>query len=116
MKAFTLATAILALLIPALAAPSVVEIDTRAAEPVADVTPRAEINEADIFTFASPQASCKVLNCIDVVSQGICIANAIDDEDWKGILKCAKKKTLCGCAGCIKKLDKFLTKYGICDD
>lgn len=47
MKAFTLATAILALLIPALAAPSVVEIDTRAAEPVADVTPRAEINEAD---------------------------------------------------------------------
>jgi hypothetical protein len=47
-----------------------------------------------VFTFASPQASCKVLNCIDVVSQGICIANAIDDEDWKGILKCAKKKTV----------------------
>jgi len=47
MKASTLATTLLALLIPALAAPSAVKIDIRAAESVADVTPRAEVNEAD---------------------------------------------------------------------
>ncbi|KAK3367780.1 hypothetical protein B0H63DRAFT_535884 [Podospora didyma] len=106
---FTAIISVLALLAPAMAAPSS-EISSM------DVTPRAAeytINEAEVFAFAAPQ-SCKILSCIDVISEAVCIVKAIDNEDWKGILTCAKKKELCGCAGCYNKLGDFLEKYGIC--
>jgi hypothetical protein len=44
-----------------------------------------------VFAFAAP-AGCSILSCIDVISQAVCIAEAIDDENWQGIFKCAKKK------------------------
>jgi hypothetical protein len=89
-----------------------------------------------VFAFAAP-AGCSILSCIDVIGQAVCIAEAIDDEDWQGILKCAKRKEvccspftrrpwvppgrmvltrekLCGCAGCFSALGGFLEKYGLC--
>ncbi|KAH6844622.1 hypothetical protein B0I37DRAFT_416220 [Chaetomium sp. MPI-CAGE-AT-0009] len=66
-----------------------------------------------VFAFAAP-ASCSILSCIDVISQAVCIAEAIDDEDWQGIFTCAKRKELCGCAGCFSALGGFLEKYGLC--
>lgn len=47
-----------------------------------------------MFAFAPP-ASCSILSCIDVISQAVCIAEAIDDEDWQGIFKCANRKEVC---------------------
>ena len=73
----------------------------------------ATLNEAEVFSFAPP-ASCKILSCINVIGEAVCIVRAIENGDFKGILKCAKKKELCGCAGCYDKLGDFLDKYGIC--
>ncbi|KAG7284448.1 hypothetical protein NEMBOFW57_010821 [Staphylotrichum longicolle] len=78
------------ILVPALALPSA-EV-TRDVRPLMrDMTPRATFNEAEVFAFAAP-AGCSILSCIDVISQAVCIAEAIDDENWQGIFKCAKKK------------------------
>jgi hypothetical protein len=52
------------------------------------------INVFLVFAFAAP-AGCSILSCIDVIGQAVCIAEAIDDEDWQGILKCAKRKEVC---------------------
>ncbi|CAP65142.1 uncharacterized protein PODANS_5_7160 [Podospora anserina S mat+] len=102
------------LLTPALAAPfAEPEAEAEFTPMARDMTPRAAFNEAEVFAFAPP-ASCKVLNCISVISSAVCVANAIDDDDYKAILKCAKKDQLCGCAGCFSKLNGFLEKWGIC--
>ncbi|KAK0713715.1 hypothetical protein B0T26DRAFT_651216, partial [Lasiosphaeria miniovina] len=66
-----------------------------------------------VFAFAAPE-SCKILSCIEVIAEAVCITAAIEKDDWAGIIKCAKKKELCGCAGCYSKLGDFLEKYGIC--
>jgi hypothetical protein len=44
-----------------------------------------------VFAFAAP-AGCSILSCIGVISEAVCIAEAIGDEDWMGIFKCAKIK------------------------
>lgn len=44
-----------------------------------------------VFAFAVP-AGCSILSCINVIGEAVCIAEAIDDEDWKGIFSCAKQK------------------------
>ncbi|KAK3899255.1 hypothetical protein C8A05DRAFT_46629 [Staphylotrichum tortipilum] len=90
----------LALLAPALALPS-------------GMTPRATFNEAEVFSFPTP-AGCSLLSCINVIAEAVCIADAIDQDNWTGILTCAKKKELCGCADCFSALGGFLDKYGIC--
>ncbi|KAK3314181.1 hypothetical protein B0H66DRAFT_643601 [Apodospora peruviana] len=102
---------VLALLAPAMAAPSAEPLpaDTTALAPVT----LANINEAEVFSFAPP-SSCSILSCIQVIGEAICIANAIKNKDYKGILKCAKKKELCGCAGCYSDLGDFLDEYSIC--
>ncbi|KAM7202983.1 hypothetical protein V8F20_004230 [Naviculisporaceae sp. PSN 640] len=79
----------------------------------ADMSPRAALNEAEIFAFAPP-ASCSILGCIGVIGAAVCIVDAIDDDDYGAILKCAKKKDLCSCAGCFNALGGFLDKWGIC--
>ncbi|KAK4038539.1 hypothetical protein C8A01DRAFT_47866 [Parachaetomium inaequale] len=109
---FTTATiTALTLLAPALALPSG---ETREFRPLMrDMTPRATFNEAEVFAFAAP-AGCSILSCIGVIGEAVCIAEAIEDEDWKGIVKCAKVKELCGCAGCFSALGGFLEKYGLC--
>ncbi|KAK5655299.1 hypothetical protein OQA88_5866 [Cercophora sp. LCS_1] len=108
---FSILTTLVGLLAIANAAPNALpEVET---SEVAVRTTAANINEAEVFSFQAP-ASCKILSCIDVIGQAVCIVNAIDDGDYKGILKCAKKKELCGCAGCYDKLGDFLDKYGIC--
>ncbi|KAK3994354.1 hypothetical protein QBC44DRAFT_357251 [Cladorrhinum sp. PSN332] len=108
-------TSVVAILLatPALAAPFAEAEPTIDSVLTRDMTPRANFNEAEVFSFETP-ASCSILNCISVIGQAVCIANAIDDDDYKGILTCAKKKELCGCAGCFSKLNKFLEKWGIC--
>ncbi|KAK3936828.1 hypothetical protein QBC46DRAFT_320809 [Diplogelasinospora grovesii] len=71
------------------------------------------INQTEVFSFA-PDSSCSVLSCINVIGQAVCIANAIAADDKTAILGCAKKKELCGCAGCYSKLGAFLDKFNIC--
>jgi hypothetical protein len=66
-----------------------------------------------VFSFA-PQASCSILKCIDIIGDAICIVNAIKKKSLSGVLKCADKKALCGCAGCIDELGDFLTSVGLC--
>ncbi|KAK4182586.1 hypothetical protein QBC35DRAFT_395683 [Podospora australis] len=78
-----------------------------------EMTPRADFNQAEVFAFAPP-ASCNILSCISVIGSAVCIVDAIDDDNWESILKCAKKKELCGCAGCFSKLNGFLEKWGLC--
>ncbi|KAK3689765.1 hypothetical protein B0T22DRAFT_441219 [Podospora appendiculata] len=98
-------------LIPALAL-----VATVMATPIADdMSPRAvtSINESEVFAFETP-ASCSILSCITVISEAVCITEAIEASDYSGILKCANKKQLCSCAGCYKKLGNFLEKWGIC--
>jgi hypothetical protein len=46
---------------------------------------------AAVFSFATP-ASCSILSCINVIAEAVCIADAIDNEDWKNIFTCAKQK------------------------
>ncbi|KAK4115516.1 hypothetical protein N656DRAFT_775404 [Canariomyces notabilis] len=99
-------TSTLALLTAAMAAPSSNLVHS-------GVTPRAEFNQAEVFSFA-PSAACNVLSCIGVIGQALCIADAIDRDDYAAILKCADRKELCGCAGCFNDLSDFLTKYGLC--
>ncbi|KAK4164662.1 hypothetical protein QBC43DRAFT_210060 [Cladorrhinum sp. PSN259] len=112
-------TPVIALLLasPALAAPfAEAEAGPSAADIVAlprDMTPRANFNEAEVFSFETP-ASCSILGCISVIGQAVCIADAIEADDYKSILTCAKKKELCGCAGCFSQLNKFLEKWGLC--
>ncbi len=48
-------------------------------------------NEPAVFAFAIP-AGCSILSCINVIGEAVCIADAIEQEDWKNIFKCAKKK------------------------
>ncbi|KXX81320.1 hypothetical protein MMYC01_201929 [Madurella mycetomatis] len=108
---FTLAT--IALVAPAVLAAPKYDTDTAVSRLTRDMTPRADFNEAEVFAFAPP-ASCSILSCIDVISQAVCIAEAIDDEDWQGIFKCANRKELCGCAGCFSALGNFLERYGLC--
>ncbi|KAH7635446.1 hypothetical protein B0T09DRAFT_379242 [Sordaria sp. MPI-SDFR-AT-0083] len=102
---FTTITALtmtLALALPAIAAPSANPV--AAPVEVTDITPRGTINEAEVFAF-TPLASCSILSCISVISQAVCITDAIEADDYSGILKCAKKK---------EKLNGFLEKWGIC--
>lgn len=47
-----------------------------------------------VFAFAVP-AGCSILSCINVIGEAVCIAEAIEDEDWKNIFGCAKKKEVC---------------------
>ncbi|KAK3898141.1 hypothetical protein C8A05DRAFT_47457 [Staphylotrichum tortipilum] len=107
---FTALTA-LAILAPVLALPSGEVPEVRALVP--DMTPRAAFNQAEVFAFAIP-AGCSILSCINVIGEAVCIADAIEEEDWKNIFKCAKKKEICGCAGCFSALGGFLEKYGLC--
>ncbi|KAK0610663.1 hypothetical protein B0T17DRAFT_500030 [Bombardia bombarda] len=105
---------VLALLASAMAAPGVAPISEDMDMAIRTTTVAGtSINEAEVFAFAAP-ASCKILSCINVISEAVCITEAISDADYKGILKCAKKKELCGCAGCYNKLGDFLEKWGIC--
>ncbi|KAK3401353.1 hypothetical protein B0T20DRAFT_389313 [Sordaria brevicollis] len=108
---FTTVTALatLALALPAIANP----VPVPAPVEVTDITPRGTINEAEVFAI-TPLASCSILSCISVIEQAVCITDAIEADDYTAILKCAKKKELCGCAGCFKKLNGFLEKWGIC--
>ncbi|KAK4153455.1 hypothetical protein C8A00DRAFT_15340 [Chaetomidium leptoderma] len=106
MKFTATAITALTLLAPALAVPT--------AELSRDMTARrATFNEAEVFSFAAP-AGCSILSCINVIGEAICIADAIDEDNWQGIFKCAKKKEICGCAGCFSALGDFLEKYGLC--
>ncbi|KAL2115216.1 hypothetical protein VTJ04DRAFT_10879 [Mycothermus thermophilus] len=105
------ATAVLATLAlaasPALAYPKHLEPHAaRDTSPVLDITPRAAINEAEVFPWLTPDASCKILDCVSVIGSAVCIIDAIGDDDWRAI---------CGCAGCISGLNRFLEKWGICD-
>ena len=79
-----------------------------------NVTPRAAINQAEFFNF-EPQA-CKVLKCIQLIGSAEEIAAAIDDGDLQAIIKAVggSLSKLCDCAGCIKPLEKFLAKNGVC--
>ncbi|KAM7197105.1 hypothetical protein V8F33_005764 [Rhypophila sp. PSN 637] len=79
----------------------------------ADMSPRAAFNEAEVFSFAPP-ASCSILGCISVIGAAKCVKEAIEDDDYKAILDCGKKKDLCSCAGCFSALGDFLDKWGIC--
>ncbi len=122
MKFTAAALTTLTLLTPVLAIPAEVR-EVRPL--MRDMTPRATFNEAEgvspfpllsspflpqlpnktnprtsssfphsVFSFATP-ASCSILSCINVIAEAVCIAEAIDDENWQGIFTCAKKKEVC---------------------
>ncbi|KAK3899102.1 hypothetical protein C8A05DRAFT_37299 [Staphylotrichum tortipilum] len=77
------------------------------------MTPRGTFNEADVLAITAP-AGCGILSCAQVIGQAVCIANALDDDNWKNIMKCAKAKQLCNCAECFKSLGTFLKQHGVC--
>ncbi len=44
-----------------------------------------------VFAITAP-AGCSIISCAQVLSEAVCIANALDDDNWKKIFKCAKVK------------------------
>lgn len=44
-----------------------------------------------VLAITAPDG-CGLISCARVIGQAVCVAKALDDDNWKNIFKCAKAK------------------------